>query len=256
MKKSIIKYLICLTFLFLSCSDGDWKEIYYPDGILKVKVQIDEKGDLNGIQEEYYNSGELKLKTIVTNGRFLDTVYIYSKQGYIKEKGLMTKGLKTSWWLELNKEGKKIAEREYIINGNDKLVENQIKRYSVEGNLDLKSSWFFDIETNGFILGNHLRGKISYYSTLKGRDELIYAVIENDTFYGGKNGVIPFSVKVSDKDIISLKGVLFEEILRVEKINDTLSSLEQITYNKYFEETYKIQDSVVSIESFSKAKTL
>jgi len=252
--KTIILYIIILISL-LGCSEDNWKETYFPNGNLMVRTQLDKNSIPNGLHEEFYESGELKLSTIIMAGKLMDTAKIYSKDGFLKEKGLMWNGLKTSWWSEYDEIGHKYSEKEFFIKNKDTIVENQTKRYNNKGEIDYKSSWFFDIKVNKIINQDVFEGEIVYHSNFNLEDQLLYAVINRDTFYG-KNNRIPFGFQIERSDTINLSGEIFEEVLAIKNINDTLSSLEQTTYQKYFNETYKITDSVVSIESFSKTKTL
>ncbi|TVZ52276.1 toxin-antitoxin system YwqK family antitoxin [Dokdonia sp. Hel_I_53] len=240
------KVYLNIIFIFLiSCAEKDWKEIHYPNGNVKVRVQLDKDGIPNGIHEEFFESGKLKLRSTSTNGKLLDTVKVYSQDGYLKEKGLMRNGLKDSWWSELDKKGNKYIDREYVIKNNDTILENQIKKYKDNGELDLTSSWFFNVKVEDSLSNGKLNGKVTYHSNFKPEDQFLYMVVNKDTFYG-RNNEISFSVKIENQDTIQLSGEIFEEVLAVEKINDTLSSLKQETYNKYFKQKFIVVDSVVS----------
>lgn len=66
MKKSLL--LLLISFSIYSCQKDSFKVEYYPNGNLKLKVEINEKNVLNGKYEEYFENGNIKKKTFYNKG--------------------------------------------------------------------------------------------------------------------------------------------------------------------------------------------
>ncbi|HEX8017628.1 MAG TPA: hypothetical protein VF465_20545, partial [Flavobacterium sp.] len=59
MKKTLLLIIVILNF---SCNNKKFYKEFYPDGNLKLKIALENKGIRNGEFEEYYESGKLKGK--------------------------------------------------------------------------------------------------------------------------------------------------------------------------------------------------
>lgn len=248
----MIKKIIILAFLVLSCKRNNSSEFFYPKGELKIKTSLNDKGQLHGSYEEFYKTGQLKLKTSYENGMLHDTVFHYHKNGKIKEKGVNKNGDKIGWWTSYDTLGLIIRRREYLVVG-DSLYKNQDIHYNKNGTVKNENSTYFEIEIQDTINHGKNLGKLNLYkSNFSGDEHLISVVIENqyseqlkkkDTF--GDNSMTPlfgiYGFKEGDQTV---KGTIIETILNSTSIGKDSSSLRIRKHKKYFEKEVYVKDSI------------
>jgi len=96
--RKFLSLLIVIIIIF-SCEEKDVVKEYYPNGMLKVKVEVDKEGIQNGLYEGYYDTGEIEQKMNYVNGKIVDTVFYYHKNGKVREEGVLyNNDLKIDWW--------------------------------------------------------------------------------------------------------------------------------------------------------------
>lgn len=233
---------------FISCDKKNFQIEYYPNGNLKKKMEVDKNGKVIGNYEEYFESGELRLKASGLSLR--DTVFIYYKSGSIKEKGLMKDGIKRDWWILYDTDGNKTEMVEYYKENNDTLLKNQNIKFSENGKIDFKKSWFFKVNIPDTIsLGNN-KFFLDYYSNFPKEDRFRYIIIESfysdgkikkDTFYEDDRN-FNFNVRGRQVGKFRIKAKVVEEVLS-EKISvgDSLELI-QTNYKKYFQKELYVKD--------------
>lgn len=241
MKNKLI--LITMVLLLISCTNENFKEEFYPNGGLKIRLQINDKGIPNGLFEEYYSSGELKTKGTNLNGKTIDTVYSYYKDGSIKEKGNINGRYKYGWWLYYNDKGNLNKKVEYRKLNDSTIFENQTIHYKEAGEINFDKSWFFEIKLPDTLkLGKNI-GELYYYSYSKPDEKYMYVVIENeyenkitkkDTFADDAN-YTKFGVFAARSGFLNIKGEIYEEELYLKEIEKDSSELIINTHIKYFE---------------------
>lgn len=235
-------YYLSLFFLVIGCSKKQ-KNTYYDSGEIKSKVYLNNENIPHGEYEEYYISGNLKTKTNYKNGKIVDTVYHFHKNGNIKEKGFLSNGKKTKWWETYDISGDFIGFEEYIIlTDSTTSYKNQTKRMK-NGKIDYAKSSFFEISIPDTLkLGKNM-GSIDYYSNLgSNQKKYLSVVIENqysnleikkDTFaeYPNSSRFGIYNHKAGPKII---KGEIIEKLINTVEINKDSSELTITEYRKYF----------------------
>ncbi|MGS0528300.1 hypothetical protein ACU8V7_26940 [Zobellia nedashkovskayae] len=129
--------------------------------------------------EEYYKSGKAKIRATYTNGKILDTVIHFYKNGNIKEKGLLKGGKKNKWWKRYDSLGNFKTTEEYVIIDEGKnSYKNQIKTIE-NGVVNIQKSSFFELKVpDTLFLGKNV-GKIDYHSNLRADEKYILVILEN-----------------------------------------------------------------------------
>ncbi|MDO6519066.1 toxin-antitoxin system YwqK family antitoxin [Zobellia uliginosa] len=248
---TIHKILFCLVFFgIFGCLDKNLIEYeYYKTGEIKSKVKINSDSIPFGLYEEYYKSGEPKIRATYTNGRILDTVIHFYKNGSIKEKGLLKEGKKYKWWKSYDSLGnfKKVTEYVIIDEGRSS-YENQIKTME-NGVVNLKKSSFFELNVpDTLFLGKNL-GKIDYYSNLKADKKYILVIVENqysdtevrrDTFSEDSNS-LRFGIYAHKTGSKRIVGEIIEKLVDTTKTNKDSLELVVNEYRKYFEKDVFVQ---------------
>ncbi len=234
--------LVAMTIL-VSCNENKYKKEFFPEGSLKSKIEINDNGIPNGVYEEYYPTGELKMKTKYLNGILIDSVYVYHTNGKISEKGKMLNGHKVNWWSYFYSNGNLKNKNEYIIRNDSTLLMNQNINYKENGEIDYEISSFFNIElADTLVLGKNT-GKVNYYSNSKAQEKFLYAIIDNsysdnetkrDTFIEEPD-FTHFGVFTHKLGLKKIKGILTEQLINVKEINSDSSQLIIKENKKYFE---------------------
>lgn len=241
MKNEIL--MIFVLKLLFSCNSNNVKLDYYPNGNLKAKTEINEKGLPDGKYEEYYPDSTLKQETTYSEGIVVDTVYYYYENGIMKKKGLFKDGNNVGWWFYYDLFGKLSKKTDYLTIDNNPYVNQEIY-FDEEGNIDYNSSSFFNIHINDTLpIGKNI-GKLDYISNSKDYDlQFIYVIIENeysngfikkDTFTDDINNLW-FGVNTYKKGELKIRGVIQEELAKEKIINADSSELVIKKINKYFE---------------------
>ena len=240
MDKMKFKCLL-LVICFISCKKKDFKEVYYPSGNLKSRIHINEHNIMNGLYEEYYESGEQKIKSIYRNGLIVDTVFTYYKNGKIESKGKQMNSLPFGWCYYNDSKGKLNEKREIlIIHGKPFL--NQIIKYNSNGKIDYKNSSFFELKIKDTLFLGGNKGEIFYHhDTLGFQKRYIRIIIDNqyfenlvkkDTFVGNENknwfGI--YNNKIGKKTV---SGIVEEQLIFVNE-NKFQPKFIIRTYTKHF----------------------
>lgn len=244
--------LVLLFFVFISCKEETFKKEYFPNGNEKVRKQVNSNGILDGYFEEFYESGELKLKTKYSNGVISDTVYIYYRNKNLKEKGKIKNNLKFGWWFYYDSNGKLKSKEEYLIL-KDSMYKNQTINYDSNGNIIQGSSSYFNlILPDTLQLGRNI-GDLDYHSNFsKTYKKFLDVIIENE--YSEKNikkdtfryndetpyfGV--FAYKMGKNKI---KGTILETLFYVNETGNDSALGRVVTHKKYFEKEVFVKDTV------------
>ena len=230
MIKTLYKYTLIAIFLF-ACKNEKVVKEYYSNGNLKFTVQVDEKGVQNGLYEQYYDSGELLKKLTYKEGKIVDTVLIYYKNGKVKEKGkLYNDSLKIGWWNYYSSNGNLINKNEYLILG-DSIYKNQTIKFQPDGNV----------------------GKLYYSSNfINASDKILDVIIENeylnseiklDTF-GERPNETRFGVFANKIGYKTIKGSTLETLFYKNRITVDSFNLTIKTHKKYFEKKLYVKDTI------------
>jgi|SRR5690554_1990689 len=248
-KKGFVVFFI----LLIACNKENIKEEYYSGGALKTRIYVDKNGIPNGSYNEFYSSGELKVKANYLNGVIKDTVFSYYKSGKIKERGLMsTNKLKTGWWFYYDSLGYLKNKNEYIIIDNS-LYKNQTIYYDKNGRVKESESSFFTINLSDTIHIGKNAGELHYNSNFSGfYEKLLYVIIENeyenneikkDTFINTDN-YTRFGIYAHKTGIKKVKGTILERGLFLTKTSKDSSMLEFKDHYKYFEKEVYVKDTI------------
>lgn len=241
-KSSIIAFVIFI--FFSSCKKENYVKEYFPNGKLKILFEIDDNKVANGKYEEYYETGELKIKGCYVNGKLPDTVFEYYKNQKIKEKGLIKNKIKNGWWYTYDSLGNLRSKIEYI-NIKNSNYKNQTIYFNKNGDTIYGSSSYYKLYLpDTLTLGKNI-GKIKYHSNYKTTDKFIFILIDNqisekeiikDTF-NEENKVSRFGVFAHKTGLKRVRGVILETILKAKYINKDSSELITTRHKKYFEKT-------------------
>lgn len=236
------KILLIFYLLLFSCTTNNLKLEYYPNGNLKSKMKINERGLIDGKYEEYHLDGTIKKKTKYADGVVSDTVYYFENE-VLKKKGLLENGKKTGWWFYYDSSGKLSKKVEYLLIA-DKTFVNQEICYDTAGNIDYNLSSFFKLHINDTLPVGKSTGRIDYFSNSKNFDlQFVYIIIENeyadgtvrkDTFTDDISKLW-FGVNAYKPGHLKIKGIIEEELAKEQIINRDSSELIISKKNKYFE---------------------
>lgn len=249
MNKNLV--LILLVITFISCNDKNYYTEYYPNGNLKLKVEINKDSLQIGSYKEFYDNGELKSKTNYVNGIVSDSLFNFYENGIIKEKGLIKDNLKNEWWLFFDKSGSLKEKSEFVI-VRDSMHKNQSYYYDKIGNLKIEPSTFFEIEISDTLrIGKNAARIKNYVTNFNNRAaNLVSVIIDNkyseteikrDTFgYGTLKPFFGVSIYKTGKQ--KIRGKIQEEILTKTKNSDDLYTLTIVEHYKYFEKEVYVWD--------------
>lgn len=245
-----LKYLLLLIILcFFSCNKENVKEEFYANGNLKFKVQVNKNNILDGLYQEYYETGEIKVKSNYKNGLLIDTVFTYHRNGKIESKGIQKNNLPFGWWSYYDSEGRLIEKREILIIDENPFL-NQIIKYNPNGKIDYKNSSFFELKIKDtLILGGNMGEIFYYYDTLGYQKRYIRIIVDNqysedlikkDTFVGekSKNWFGIYNYKTGNNTI---SGIIEDQLIFTnEDKNPPEYTIRTIT--KYFEKEVYIKE--------------
>lgn len=239
-----LKYLLILIIIFLfSCINENIKEEFYPNGGLKLRAEVNERDILNGLYEEYYDTGEIKVKLTYKNGKITDTVLTFHKNGKIESKGIHRNNLPIGWWNYYDSDGKLNEQKEILII-DEKPFLNQIIRYDSKDEIDYKNSSFFKLRLKDTLVLGGNKGEVFYYhDTLGYQKRYIRIIIDNqysennvkkDTFVGeeSENWFGIYNHKIGNKTVSGM----IEEQLIFDGESKTSPEYKIITFTKYFKE--------------------
>lgn len=226
----------------ISCNKENIKEEYYSNGNLKSRIQVNRNSIADGLYEEYYETGEIKVKSIYKNGLLIDTVFSYHKNGKIESKGTQKNSLPFGWWTYYNSDGR-LNEKKEILIIDGKSFLNQLIKYDLKGEIDLKNSSFFELAIEDtLILGRNVGEIFYHHDTLGYQKRYITIIVDNqysesqvkkDTFVGeeSKNWFGIYNHKIGNKTV---SGIIEEQLIFD---GDNKNSSEYIirTSTKYFE---------------------
>lgn len=233
-----------MLFMMLSCvnNNNNMVKEFYKDGSLKLEAEMDENGLRNGFYREFYKGGELKAKTKFLKGVNIDTLYLYYKSGFLKEKGLTKKNKKNGWWSYYDSLGNLNKKNEYIFL-REGIYKNQTIIYNKDKTINNGLSSYFTINLSDTLeLGKNI-GEINYNSNFKTDKKYLYILIENkhsnletkiDTFIEESN-YSRFAIFTHQKGYKKIKGRIIEQLIFQEKINKDSAKLRIDEHEKYFE---------------------
>lgn len=171
-----------------------------------------------------------------------DTIYIYYKNGKIKEKGCILNKNRIGWWFAYNDTGQIVSKSEYIIKNNSSF-QNQHIFYKDNRGIDFSRSSFFNIKMKDTLPKGKSIGKLKYYSNATGyQTRYIYIIINNqyservfkkDTFTADIDKLW-FGVNAFKDGDFKVSGIIEEEISYVSKEKDSTQLTIKKIY-KYFE---------------------
>jgi hypothetical protein len=244
------KYLLSLVIIcFFSCNKENVKEEFYPNGGLKLKAQINKSNIFNGLYEEYYETGEIRVKSIYNNGLLIDTIFTYHKNGKIESKGIQKNSLPFGWWAYYNADGRLNEKREILIIDKKPYL-NQIMRYDSKGKIDYKSSSFFVLDVKDTLSLGGVIGEIFYHHDTVGyQKRYIRIIVDNqyseskikkDTFVGeeSKKWFGIYNHKTGNKTV---SGIIEEQLI-FGGDNKTPSDYTIRTSTKYFQKEIYVKD--------------
>ncbi|TYB75867.1 toxin-antitoxin system YwqK family antitoxin [Bizionia myxarmorum] len=243
--------LILVIITLYSCDNKKYVTEYYPNGKLKLKVEIDKDSLQIGSYEDFYASGELKSKTTYSNGKISDTFYRFHKNGKVKEKGLEKNNFLNGWWFYYDADGK-LKEKSQFLTIKDSLYKNQSYYFNKNGNIKLEPSTFFEIEISDTLrIGKNAARIKNYVTNFNNREaNLLSVIIDNensdneikrDTF--GNGTLKPFfGVTIYKSGKQKIKGKILEKILTKTKESEDLYNLIIEDHYKYFEIDVFVRD--------------
>ncbi|HEX8269336.1 MAG TPA: hypothetical protein VF581_05550 [Flavobacterium sp.] len=234
------KWLILLTMI--SCNNDHYLKEYYPNGQLKVRIQLNDAEIADGLYEEFYETGEIKMSSTYSNGQLRDTVIEFFKNGKIKSKGLLKADLKFGWWSSYDTRGHIRNKSEYLI-VNDSNYKNQSINFTEGGDTVYSTSSYFKLKVpDTLFLGKNV-GRIKYNSNFKKADlQFIHIIIDNqitegiiqrDTF-NEEPGETRFGIyahKVGEKVV---EGVILETVLEKRLLKGDSAELKTKHHKKLF----------------------
>jgi antitoxin component YwqK of YwqJK toxin-antitoxin module len=146
------------------CSD-EKKTTYYESGEIKEKANIID-GKLEGEALSYFESGEIEAKTNFVDGQQQGEIIKYYKSGEIKEKTNIVDGQPQGEAIQYFKSGEVKVNANFV----DGKLEGEVIQYFESG----------EVKVNANFVDGKLEGKVTYYAK-KGK-------IENIEYY--KDGVL------------------------------------------------------------------
>jgi len=266
MKSTNILFFLA-ALLLLSC-DSDNKKYYleyYPSGNIKYKAEMNNDSLFNGTAEEYYDTGELLFKTTFSNGVNNDSAFFYYRNGRVMKKGLFRNKNFFSWWIEYDTIGNIISKKEYLnsnnfsefgIKNSDSIFINQAIFYK-KGVVDSLSSSFFEmLLPDTLCLGNNkikLALNSNYKDYCKNYDSCgflsLFVILKNqhnklDTL-NSRKPVMSIDVQYLKVGEITIKGEIVEQDYYIKNHKkDSLSDMNVLRINKFFEKKVYVKDSV------------
>jgi len=225
MKKNII--LLLSFVLIISCYNNKKpKEIkdcccgyheFVDDDSIIIKYKKDKEGKPHGKFCEYYITGELHRIDFYSHGDLSskDTIYVYYKNGKIKEKGLYIDDCKQGWWSYYDSLGNLIVKVDELTIDSIR-YRNQFLKYK-NNKLDTTESYYYKIILDDTISFGKNLVKIYYFSPYKKSKKFLLGTINSDDIKTEKDTVYTFGdtlffdimpVRTGD---IDLKGYIFEE---------------------------------------------
>lgn len=247
MNKNLL--LILLISTFISCNNEKYITEYYPNGNIKLKVQIDEDSIQNGTYEEFYESGELKSKTNYNNGQISDSLFNFYTNGKIKEKGIVKENFQNGWWFYYRDDGS-LKEKSEWLTLRDSLYKNQSIYFDQNGEIKYESSSFFNLKIPDTIQVGKNIASFDYNSNIDVYKKLMYVVIENkysesetklDTF-GIENDDYRFGIFGYKKGKQNVKGQIVEELYEIKNIGNDSAIGTVSNHKKYFEKEVYVSD--------------
>src|SRR5688572_27912190 len=85
MKYILVNLILALIVTITSCKQNDLQMIYYPDGTLKMKIEVKDKL-YHGKAYEYYESGKLKFEANYMDGLLQGNSFTYYENGNMMEE--------------------------------------------------------------------------------------------------------------------------------------------------------------------------
>ncbi len=226
-KKSIL--LIILIVILLSCQNRNEKH-YYESGELLSEVEINRKGQNNGVLKEFYKTGELKGVSKYKDGVKIDTAKLFYKNGDIKLIETYSNG-NTISTKSYNKTGN--LKSEFFYDRNDKIYQmfySKLGKLVAKGNVKngLKHGfWEYNDLSNGNkkiieylnVDKKEFINQIKYYDYQGGivKDSSKYFILEfpdtlkTNKMYLGSITLIPYRYKEPNSYLVhffieNLKG--------------------------------------------------
>ncbi len=173
------KYTVIIALLLISCKNDRFVEEHYPNGTIKLKIEVDSDGLPHGNYKEFYKNGTLMKHRVYNQGAIVDSSIIYfenfkntiekikyweeenvvyekhfnSEGKLIAEGSLFKKDFKIGTWKEYNKEGVLSKVMEYK-NINDESYLNQWWNYNEEG--EITGGNFYDFKLSEIKENNNI----------------------------------------------------------------------------------------------------
>jgi hypothetical protein len=242
-------FLILLILTIISCKKEQFVTEFYPNGNIKLKVQINKDSIQNGTYEEYYENGELKSKTNYVNGLITDSLFNFYENGLIKDKGTVKNNFPNGWWNYYRFNGQLKEKTEWIL-VKDSLHKNQTIYFDQKGNIKYGTSSFFELKIPDTIRLDKNIARFNYHSNFNVYKKLIYVVVENkysenetklDTF-GIKDNDFWFGVYGYKKGKQNIKGQIVEELYEIKSVGNDSAIGTVSNHKKYFEKEVYVSD--------------
>jgi len=233
----------------ISCKKEKYVTEFYPNGNIKLKVQIDKDSIQNGTYEEFYENGELKSKTNYVNGKISDSLFNFYDNGTIKEKGIVKNNFQNGWWNYYRQNGSLKEKTEWII-VKDSLHKNQSIYIDQNGKIKYDESSYFELKIPDTIYLGKNFAKFDYYSNFNVYKKLMYVVVENqysereiklDTF-GIEDNDLWFGVYGYKKGKHNIKGQIVEELYEIKNIDNDSAIGTVSEHKKYFEKKVYVSE--------------
>lgn len=247
-KKLPVVIIFCL--MYLSCTNEDYVTSYYSNGQIKRKMHLSSSGDLDGLFQEFYKEGQIKLQGYYIKNHVHDTIKSYYQNGNIKEIGFMDKGKKSGWWYYYYNNGNLKKEKEYILTEDSLSLLNQWISYDLKGQINYDKSEFFKINLPDTINKGINIGSLDYYTNSKGSKSYLFVVIENeyknkitkDTF-ADKFDYTEFAIVMNEIGQQTIEGDIIEQILSFKKKKNDSSEMTIETKSKRFTKSIFVENN-------------
>ncbi len=239
----MIKKISVLTAIFLvalSCNHKNHIETKYSNGNIKVRAEVNNNSVYDGSYEEFYLTGELKMKTNYINGICSDTVYIYYKNKQIKEKGIMKNSIKDGWWSQYNEAGILVRKIEFL--PKRKNVINQLINFDLNGDTITNSSRFYRLYIADTLKVGKNVGQLKYNSDSKIKDKFYKVIInnqisenriDNDTF-PEEHLITRYGIYAHKKGYKVVNGTILETIMETHSIGSDSLEMKEIKREIFF----------------------
>lgn len=184
-------YIPLLGFTFLvGCEKKETKKTYYDSGELHSEISINSKGERDGAMLVYYKNGNIKDKANYKNGKAIDTIYGYNKDGSLNNieyylgdstynilyknnriyrKGAFAKSnIKNGWIETYDKNTGKLFMKSYLMDVFEKkLHSNTLLEYDTNGDTIKDKSVFFKLILSDTVqVGQYYEGSIIFNSNM------------------------------------------------------------------------------------------